>query len=160
MKIIPWKEWCEGAIAQTMDRKASDIAAITMVLRSLHCKGKASQAPVLATWCDETRSRTASVSDDIDVGALELFPCVPKSGRIHKTSTHPDRVAIEVEQKQDPVRASGDAAVAAAPAGGAAVAPKTSAAVAPTTTAAVAVKRTAAVATKTTYHIHPEYKQP
>ena len=96
----------------------------------------------------------------VKADALTLFPCVPKSGKIHKTSTHPDRVAIEVEQKQDPVRTSGDAAIAAAPAGGAAVAPKTSAAVAPTTTAAVAAKRTAAVATKTTYYIHPEYKQP
>ena len=39
---IPWREWCEGAVAQTFDREASDIPSTTMVLRSLHCKGKAS----------------------------------------------------------------------------------------------------------------------
>ena len=66
---------------------------------------------------------------------MELFPCVPKSGRIHKTSTHLDRVAIGVEQRHNRVPANDDAAVAATPAGD------------------------AAVATKTTYYINPEDKQ-
>ena len=68
------------------------------MLRSLHCKGNADAAPVSVTCGPSDHSRRVTVTTTIKKGQLELFPCAPKSSRISKTSTHPDRVAFHVQQ--------------------------------------------------------------
>ena len=105
----PWKEWMAGAVAHTLDRELSDIAAINVVLRSLNCKGDAGAAPVSVSCglCDN--SRQVTVTQDIQPGELQLFPCAPKSARISKTSCHPDRVTIRVQQTVTPGDNAADA---------------------------------------------------
>ena len=80
-----------------------------MVLRSLNCKGDAGAAPVSVSCglCDN--SRQVTVTQNVQSGDLQLFPCAPKSAKISKVSTHPDRVSIRVHQT---VTTGGNAAVA------------------------------------------------
>ena len=98
---VPWREWLGGVVAHTLDREASDIAAITMVLRSFHCRGDAAAAPISVSFQPTVGTKTVAVfvTKDIKQGELELFPCAPRASKISKTSSHPDRVAIHVHQK-------------------------------------------------------------
>ena len=43
---VPWKEWHRGRVAQHLGEKATHMAAIQLVLHSLHTRGRVDQAPV------------------------------------------------------------------------------------------------------------------
>ena len=172
---VPWREWLGGVVAPTLDREASDIAAITLVLRSLHCKGNADAAPVSVSYGPSDNSRRVTVTNTIKKGQLELFPCAPKSTKISKTSTHPDRVAFHVQQICEHAAVAacaskrGDGAAATAKsAGGRAASTKESKALskdgvdgaASKTGGDASTKGGGAAAESYTYYLHPEYKLP
>ena len=91
---VPWREWLGGAVAPTLDAEASDMAAIQMVLRSLHRNCNTRAAPISVTGLP----RCVNIIENIKQGQLQLVPCVPKSSKIFRTSTHPDRVAVHVHE--------------------------------------------------------------
>ena len=84
-----------------MDRDANAIAAITMVLRSLHDHGKVDDQAVTVVLDLGNKVKIAKAGADLQPGALQLPPCIPASGKIHTTSTHPYRVAINVTQRTE-----------------------------------------------------------
>ena len=43
---VPWAEWLRGRIAHALCEKTTHIAAIQLVLHSLHTRGRVDQAPV------------------------------------------------------------------------------------------------------------------
>ena len=43
---VPWKEWLRGRVSQQFCDKATHIAAIQLVLHSLHTRGRIDQAPL------------------------------------------------------------------------------------------------------------------
>ena len=179
---VPWREWLGSAAAQSLDSDASDMAAITMVLRSLHRKGLAAAAPVSVSCARATegtehshgKAYRVTVTKAIKKGELEIFPCAPKSAKVVKISSHPDRVPIHVKQIYE------DAAVAASTSkqgdGAAATSKgddkrrqktrKDNAASSTetknddaSTTGGASSTKFAAVAANT-YYLHPEYKGP
>ncbi len=96
---VPWKAWLQSSAAQELDEQSGNVAAVTMVLRSLHHNGKVADQDVEVTLDMDSKQRTAKASADLEAGSLELPPCVPASGRVHATSTHPQRVAVTVTNK-------------------------------------------------------------
>ncbi len=96
---VPWKAWLQSSAAQELDEQSGNVAAVTMVLRSLHHNGKVADQDVEVTLDMDSKQRIAKASADLEAGSLELPPCVPASGRVHATSTHPQRVAVTVTNK-------------------------------------------------------------
>ena len=89
----------KSAAALQLDEKAADEAAIVLVLRSLHSKGRVHEQPVEVRLSLETNTKTAVAATDLPANTLELPPCVPKYAKVHETSSHPYRVLIKVQQK-------------------------------------------------------------
>jgi len=133
---VPWREWHQSAPAQHLDAIVADTAAVAMILRSMHTTGGVSEAPVQVTWTGDRRRLRARAVKALNVGDLELPPCVPRGGKPHICSTHPSRVAISVTTRE--------------------TAPVTPAA-SPSETAPVTL---AAAPQSRTYYLHPEYKMP
>ena len=131
---IPWKEWLQSSPAQALGSQGADVAAVMLVLRSLHYNGKVCANPIEVTLDLDTKQRAVRASDVVEAGDLELPPCVPVSGRPHATSTHPQRVPITVTNKELVARR--------------------------VTAKQDAVAGTAMVERSTTYYLHPEYKVP
>ena len=98
---IPWREWMSSAAAQDLDMAAADMAAVTLVLRSLHCKGRLEDQPIEVSLDLQSGLKAVKVTKDIEEGRLEIPPCAPKSGKIWATSVHPFRVAIRVRDGGD-----------------------------------------------------------
>jgi hypothetical protein len=98
---IPWREWMSSAAAQDLDVEAADMAAVTLVLRSLHCKGRVEDQPIEVSLDLQSGLKAVKVTEDIEEGRLEIPPCAPKSGKIWATSVHPFRVAIRVRDGGD-----------------------------------------------------------
>ena len=96
---VPWKEWMRSRAALQLDEDSAAVAAVSLVLRSLHRNGKVADQAVDVALNLESKQRTVRASEDMEEGALQLPPCVPLSGRAHKTSVHPHRVAITVTSK-------------------------------------------------------------
>ena len=96
---VPWKEWMRSRAALQLDEDSAAVAAVSLVLRSLHRNGKVADQAVDVALNLESKQRTVRASEDMEEGALQLPPCVPLSGRAHKTSVHPHRVAIAVTSK-------------------------------------------------------------
>ena len=109
------------------------MAAIQLVLYSLHARGRIDQAP-LDVSIDLTKNRkVVKASEDLPAGALALAPCVPKTSSVLDKSVHPHRVPIVVTEKS----AVADARPDTRKSGKGACEPK-----------------------QTTYYVHPEYKMP
>ncbi len=98
---VPWQEWLRSEVAQGLDRDTNAIAAITMVLRSLHYHGKVDDQAVTVVLDLESKVKITKAGADLQPGDLQLPPCIPASGKIHTTSTHPYRVAINVTQRAE-----------------------------------------------------------
>ena len=96
---VPWKEWVGGRAAQTLPEKATHMAAIPMVLYSLHTRGRIENAPIDVSIDLTKHRKVVKASEDLPAGALALPPCVPKSSSVFDTSTHPNRVPIIVTEK-------------------------------------------------------------
>ena len=112
--ILPWKEWQASAVAQALDETTGDIAAIQLALRSIHHKGNVGTLPVTVKWESQSKRRWVEVTADGNVEDIVMMPCCPQSGKIHKTSTHPERVPIIVsETSMGGGEGDKDAAVAA-----------------------------------------------
>ena len=131
---IPWKEWLQSSPAQALGSQGADVAAVMLVLRSLHYNGKVCANPIEVLLDLDTKHRALRASVVVEAGGLELPPCVPVSGRPHATSTHPQRVPITVTNKELVARR--------------------------VTAKQDAVAGTAMVERSTTYYLHPEYKVP
>jgi hypothetical protein len=138
--VIPWKQWLTSSVAQDLDAVASDMAAITLVLRSLHCQGHVETQAIEVSYDLESRLKTVTATSDLEPDTLELPPCVPKSGKVYTTSVHPLRVPIRVTRKAGRGRSGGEAAFDGR-----------GNEVDPIPTACDAVR---------TYYLHPEYKLP
>ena len=136
--VVPWKEWQASAVAKALDAVAADEAAITQVLRSIHCEGRVQEQDVDVLVGTASRNYVAVAAADLEANTLELPPCVPKAGKVHTASSHPHRVAIKVQPKGTCTEAA--VGITKKSAAGAAVAIK----------AAVAA----------TYYVHPEYNLP
>ena len=133
--IIPWTEWLTGAVAKTMDDEQSHMAAIQLVLKSLHVRGGVETASIDVSIDVGSNRRLVTASADLAPGSLVLPPCVPKTARAYKTSVHPQRVAIVVTEK--------------------------SAVAAPQPNMRATSKKAAVTASpEITYYLHPEYKLP
>ena len=94
------KELLRSVRALQLDEQRADVAAATLVLRSLHYNGKVADQAVDVTLGLDSRLMTAKPSEDVEVDVLELPPCVPLSGKFRATNTHPYRVAIKVTHKE------------------------------------------------------------
>lgn len=94
--VIPWEEWLTSAAARDLDAEPADMAAITLVLRSLHCKGQVETQPVEVLLDLQSKQKAVKATRDLSQGTLEIPPCAPRSGKIWATSTHPNRVTIKV----------------------------------------------------------------
>ena len=105
---MPWQEWLASAPAKELDAVAVDEAAAVQVLRSLHCRGRVKEQQVRALLSLETRKYTAAAACDLPAKTLELPPCVPKSAKVHTTSSHPHRVMIKVQQRTVPASVAED----------------------------------------------------
>ena len=119
---IPWKEWMRSVRASHLDEQRADVAAATLVLRSLHDNGKvADQAVDIAVGLD-SRHMTAKASEDVEVDVVESPPfCVrssvwevprdehaPESSR-NQGHTHKEHVAKRMTgQHRTRVRARAD----------------------------------------------------
>ena len=44
--IVPWREWFGGRVAKTLDESSTHIAAIKLVLHSLHTRGSIEKATI------------------------------------------------------------------------------------------------------------------
>ena len=95
--VIPWREWLSSTAAQDLDLVASDQAAILLVLRSLHTKGGVADLPIEVTMGCASGKKAAKMIEEVLDKTLEIPPCVPASGHVYSTSTHPHRVAIKVK---------------------------------------------------------------
>ena len=75
------------------------MAAIQLVLYSLHARGRIDQAP-LDVSIDLTKNRkVVKSSEALPAGTLALPPCVPKTSSVLDKSVHPHRVPIVVTEK-------------------------------------------------------------
>ena len=66
--IVPWKEWLRGRVAQTLDDKAAHMAAIQLVLHSLHTRGRINDAPIDVSIDLNTKRKVVKASDDLPKG--------------------------------------------------------------------------------------------
>ena len=75
------------------------MAAIQLVLYSLHARGRSDQAPIDVS-IDLTKNRkVVKSSEDLPAGTLALPPCVPHTPRVCDKNTHPHRVPIVGEAR-------------------------------------------------------------
>ena len=61
--VVPWKQWLGGRAAQTLPEKATHMAAILMVLYSLHTRGRIEMAPIDVS-IDLTKHRKVVASSE------------------------------------------------------------------------------------------------
>ena len=80
------------------------------------------------------------------VGALQLFPCVPKAMKVYKNSEHPFRVPIAVVRKETQT--------------GIVTPPASSGVNGTVDDAAIAAESLQEAQTTITYYVHPEWKAP
>ena len=77
---LPWREWHLSAVAQANDEVASEIAAITVALRTLHANPRLRQMPVDVLFNKASNTKSVVATSRIEPKALELPPCV-RSGK-------------------------------------------------------------------------------
>ena len=94
---LPWREWHLSAVAQANDEVASEIAAITVALRTLHANPRLRQMPVDVLFNKASNTKSVVATSRIEPNALELPPCV-RSGKIYSSSVHPYRVPVVVKR--------------------------------------------------------------
>ena len=75
------------------------MAAIQLVLHSLHTRGRVDAAPIDVSIDLNSKRKVVKASEDLSEGSLALPPCVPHASRVHDKSTHPHRVPIVVIEK-------------------------------------------------------------
>ena len=130
---VPWQEWYRGRVAQHLCAKETHIAAIQLVLNSLHTRGRIDQAPLDVIIDLTKKSSVVKAPEDLPTGTLALPPCVPLTSRVYDKSTHPHRVPIAVTEKS----AVADGRPDTRKTGKATYEPR-----------------------RTVYYVHPEYKLP
>ena len=130
---VPWKEWLGGRAAQTFPEKATHMAAILMVLYSLHTRGRIEMAPIDVSIDLTKHRKVVNASEDLPAGALALAPCVPKTSSVLDKSVHPHRVPIAVTEKSAVVDVRPDARMNA---------------------------KATCEAKRAVYYVHPQYKMP
>ena len=96
---VPWKKWYRGRVAQNLGEKATHMAAIRLVLHSLHTRGRIDQTPLDVSIDLNTKRKVVKASEDLPKGTVALPPCRPHTSRVHDKSTHPHRVPIVVTEK-------------------------------------------------------------
>ena len=79
MATVPWKEWLPGRVAQQLFDKASHIAAIQLVLNSLHTRGRIDEEPLDVSIDLNSKRKVVKASEDLPKGTLALPPCVSHS---------------------------------------------------------------------------------
>jgi len=97
--LLPWREWRSSAPSQGLDSAVADQAAILLVLRAHHVAKESEEWPVDLLMYATTGQRTVRASEELLEGRLNLWPCVPKAGRVHRNSAHPNRVGVTVTSK-------------------------------------------------------------
>ena len=99
MATVPWKEWLPGRVAQQLCDKASHMAAIQLVLNSLHTRGRIDEEPLDVSIDLNSKRKVVKSSEDLPKGTVALPPCVPHTSRVYDKSTHPHRVPIAVTER-------------------------------------------------------------
>ncbi len=94
--IVPWPEWLASAAAKDFVKQNADMAAITHVLHSMHCRGGVHTQGVVVLLEGASQKCTAVAVDDMAEFTVHLPPCVPR-GKAVRESSHPHKVAIMVE---------------------------------------------------------------
>ena len=108
ISTIPWKEWIQGSVARQLGEKQAQMAAIVVVLNSLHVRGKIHQAPIEVFIDWQTKRNVVRASEDLPAGSLALPPCVPQTSRVYDKSCHPHRVPVTVSERAAVVTAVAD----------------------------------------------------
>ena len=96
---VPWQEWLRGSVAKHLCDKTTHMAAMQLVLHSLHVRGRIEEAPINVSVDLNKNRRVVTASEDLPKGTLALPPCVPHTSRVYDKSTHPHRVPIVVIEK-------------------------------------------------------------
>jgi len=96
---VPWQEWLRGRVAKHLCDKTTHMAAIQLVLHSLHVRGRIEEALINVSVDLNKNRRVVTASEDLPTGTLALPPCVPHTSRVYDKSTHPHRVPIAVTEK-------------------------------------------------------------
>ena len=101
--ILPWGEWLRGRVAQDLDQDATYMAAISLVLNSLHTRGSVAMAQTDVSLDLGKNRKIVTASEDLRPFTLALPPCVPKAAKVYTTSVHPHRVPIVVTEASSAV---------------------------------------------------------
>ena len=107
---LPMCEWLTGPTTRTMGKKESYMGAVVQALREKHmgaceCADTHMETDtadsLLVAIMQHTTSNQLKVITRAAVAArkLELWPCVPKANKVYETSVHPDKVLVQVWQK-------------------------------------------------------------
>ena len=96
---VTWHEWLRGSVAKHLCDKTTHMAAIQLVLHSLHVRGRVEEALINASVDLNKNRRVVTASEDLPTGTLALPPFVPHTSRVYDKSTHPHRVPIAVTEK-------------------------------------------------------------
>ena len=99
ISTLPWKEWLRGSVAKQSGEQPTHMAAIQLVLNSLHTRGHIDQAPLDVSIDWHTKRKVVKASEDLPGGSLALPPCVPHTSRMYDKSWHPHRVPITVTER-------------------------------------------------------------
>ena len=89
----------EDVLRKPCPKKATHMAAILMVLHSLHTRGRIEMAPIDVSIGLTNHRKVVKASEDLPAGALALAPCVLKTSSVLDKSVHPHRVPIVVTEK-------------------------------------------------------------
>ena len=107
ISTIPWEGWIQGRVARQSGETQAQMAAILLVLNSLHVRGNIHQAPLEVLIDRHTKRKTDRATEDLPAGSLALPPCVPHASRVHDKSLHPHRVPITVSESPNGNRSGG-----------------------------------------------------
>ena len=106
---LPWRGGPKEVGGNTMDKEEAEMASVLSVLRALYFHHVVADEPIDVLLDEETGEKKVVVLKDIEKEQLRLPPCIPKTMRVLKHSTNPQRVQITVQMYQ-----KGDGAAVAA----------------------------------------------
>ena len=74
---------------EKINEKATHMAAIQLVLHSLHTRGRIDQAPLDVSIDLNSKRKVVKASEDLPKGTLALPPCVQRTSGVHdRVFTH------------------------------------------------------------------------
>ena len=94
---VPWRDWMESKTSMSMTTQESGMAQALSVLSMLHHANVTLKQHVNVILTGG--KLTVVATEDILAQQMNLPPCVPRSCKVHKDSTHPMRARMTVRMK-------------------------------------------------------------